>query len=107
MRAMRLRATRTLTVEPWLPPDLEPLRALARNLYWTWNTEAAALFERMDGAAWEQSGHNPVRLLQEAPRATLERLAGDHGFVMELQRVAGALQAYLARPPQLTIAGVS
>ena len=48
MIAMRLRASHTLVVEPVLPGPLEPLLAIANNLYWTWNTDARALFERID-----------------------------------------------------------
>ena len=36
---MKLTARRSLAVEPNLPAALEPLRGLARNLFWTWNTD--------------------------------------------------------------------
>ena len=55
-------------VEPILPAPLEPLRTIANNLYWTWNTDARALFERIDRERWEASGHNPIKLLQTVPR---------------------------------------
>ncbi|HMO96407.1 MAG TPA: DUF3417 domain-containing protein, partial [Tepidiformaceae bacterium] len=76
---MRLRATKPLLVEPALPARLENLRNLSRNLYWTWNTDAAALFERIDRDAWQESGHNPVVLLQRTPRETWDQLASDDG----------------------------
>jgi starch phosphorylase len=104
---MRLRASRTFTVEPALPAALEPLRALCRNVYWTWNTDAASLFERLDRRLWERTNHNPVRVLQLMQLADLERLATDHGFIEHLQRVEQAFGRYMARAPQLTVAGTS
>ena len=104
---MRLRASRTFLVEPLLPPPLEPLKPLVRNLYWTWDTDAVALFERFGRERWERSGHNPIRLLQMTSRAQLEELAGDAGFLAHLARVREAFEGYLGRPPQLEVEGTS
>ncbi|MCC7366749.1 MAG: alpha-glucan family phosphorylase [Dehalococcoidia bacterium] len=104
---MRLRATRTFLVEPALPAAIEPLKHLAHNLYWSWDTDAVALFERLGRDRWEDAGHNPVRLLQMTPRSELERLARDDGFVTHLDRVNRAFTAYMARTPQKTVPGTS
>ena len=104
---MRLRASRTVHVEPVLPPALESLRPLAQNLFWTWNTDAAALFERIHRDLWEETGHNPVRLLQLVPRAVMEALSADHGFLLHLDRVAASFNAYMARPRRFDVAGMS
>ncbi len=104
---MRLRATRTVVVQPALPPELEPLRALSRNLYWTWNVDAAELFERIDRDAWHRTGHNPISLLQQTPRSRFDELASDDGFRTHLDRVSHALQAYLERPPLVTVDGAN
>ncbi len=104
---MRLRASRTFVVEPALPPALHGLRRLASNLYWTWNTDAAALFTRIDPALWETSHHNPVLLLQRARQDRWDELAADEGFVAHLDRVSGAFEAYLAREPLLNVDGAS
>jgi glycogen phosphorylase len=102
---MRLRATRTFQVDPQLPAPLEPLRIIVRNLFWTWHTDALLLFERMDRQLWRATGHNPARMLQLMPRAELERLAHDDGFLMHLERTRAALEAYLARPPHASVPG--
>ncbi|MEP6870394.1 MAG: alpha-glucan family phosphorylase [Anaerolineaceae bacterium] len=104
---MRLRASRTLHVEPVLPPALESLRALTRNLYWTWNTDAVTLFERIDRDAWEETGHNPVRLLQHVPVAAIEALSTDDGFLLHLERVTASFDAYMARPRGSDVSGMS
>lgn len=104
---MPVRALRTFRVEPALPPELEPLRTLAGNLYWTWNTGAAALFQRMDRERWEACGHNPVHLLQTIPAEELARLAKDNGFLLQLREVAEAFGEYMAGAPRLLVPGTS
>ena len=98
MAGMALRATRTVTIEPRLPGALEPLRAIAHNLWWTWNGAAVAVFERMSTARWEACGHNPVRLLQLMPPAELDELAANPGFLAHLEQVQETFAAYIARP---------
>ncbi len=107
MGTVRLRAARTLLVEPELPAALEPLRRLSRNLYWTWHTDAADLFARIDPEAWRAIHRNPVHMLQQVTPERLAELAGDDGFLLHLERVRAAFEAYLARPPRIEVAGTS
>jgi starch phosphorylase len=104
---VRLRAARTLLVEPELPAALEPLRRLSRNLYWTWHIDAADLFARIDPEAWRATHRNPVQLLQQIEPQRLAELAGDDGFLLHLQRVVDAFDAYMERPPRLEVPGTS
>jgi starch phosphorylase len=96
----------SLYVERALPEPLAPLRALSRNLWWTWNTGAAALFGRIDAAAWHQGGHNPVRLLQVVQESRLNELANDSGFLLQLSQTHEAFESYLQRPPRLSVPGI-
>ena len=59
----------TFTVVPKLPPALEPLTALANNLWWCWDHEAIELFYRIDRKLWEKVAQNPIALLGEIPSA--------------------------------------
>ena len=43
----------TFRVVPNLPERLLPLGVLVRNLWWTWNPEAAHLLRRMDPDEWD------------------------------------------------------
>src|SRR5437660_1337286 len=58
-----MRALRSFTVRPALPPALAPLHELAMNLRWSWDERTRDLFRWVDPEAWEQTGHDPVRLL--------------------------------------------
>jgi glycogen phosphorylase len=41
----------------------ERLRALARNLWWTWHPEVVSIFADLDADAFRAAGHNPVAML--------------------------------------------
>jgi starch phosphorylase len=76
-----------------LPPQLEGLRDLAYNLYWSWHPEAKALFARIDPVAWTRY-RNPIPLLAGAIDWS-ERLE-DPRFVADTAEVIERFEAYLA-----------
>ena len=82
-------------VIPDLPEKLKPLLVIASNLWLTWNPEAIKLFITMDGDLWEKNQHNPIRMLGEISQEKLDELAGDEGFLSEVQRVGDQLEQYL------------
>jgi starch phosphorylase len=49
-----------ISVFPKLPASIERLQELAFNLWWSWDTEAQALFSAVDPQQWEAVNHNPV-----------------------------------------------
>ncbi|HNO65161.1 MAG TPA: alpha-glucan family phosphorylase [Tepidiformaceae bacterium] len=104
---MRLRASRTFFAEPAMPQPLAGLARIASNLYWTWNTDAAALFARIDPALWDATQHNPVAVLQRTPAETWDELAADEGFIAHLERVSQAFDEYLRREPIVSVPGAS
>jgi starch phosphorylase len=54
------------------------------------------LFLRLDSDLWEETNHNPVRMLGKIDQARLEKLASDVGFVAHLERVERHLDAYMS-----------
>ena len=76
-----------------VPPQLEGLRRLAYNLWWTWHPAARVLFSRMDGAAWARY-RNPVPLLEGAIRYA--ELLDDPAFLAEYHTVIRDLDQYMA-----------
>ena len=83
------------TVIPRLPDPLQPLGDLAHNLWWTWNPEAQELFRTVDPDLWEESEHNPIKLLGRLPARKLDRLANDDAFLYRLNQVRGKLDSYM------------
>src|ERR1700687_3677659 len=54
-----------------LPRRLERLAELACNLWWTWHPSAQGVFKHIDPSLWDDTYHNPVKFLRQAPRKTL------------------------------------
>jgi starch phosphorylase len=93
-----MKALRSFTVRPSLPAELSALEALAMNLRWSWDEQTRDLFRWVDPEQWDASIHDPVRLLGLVPRARLDALAGDPGFMRFLDEVHTELQGYLSKP---------
>jgi starch phosphorylase len=86
---------RTFNVSPSLPKRLEPLRKLAYNLHWDWNTETKDLFRRLDLDLWDSSRHNPVLMLGTISQERLQEVVEDEGFLAQMDRAARQLDDYL------------
>ncbi len=86
----------TYHVVPSLPENLEKLREIAYNIYWSWNADARELFRRLDRELWEESHHNPVMMLGYISQQRLEEISHDDGFVAHVHRVYNKLKDYLS-----------
>ena len=81
-----------------LPPRLGVFARLAFNYRWSWALDGRDLFRAVDPHRWLVCGENPVRLLEEAPFASLQRAAGDAELVGRAEALESAIRAELARP---------
>jgi starch phosphorylase len=89
-----MKPIRTFNVSPSLPPQLEPLRKLAYNLYWDWNWDARDLFNRLDRDLWQSSNFNPVLMLGTISQERLREVAEDEGFLAQMERAVRQLDDY-------------
>ncbi|HEY6361112.1 MAG TPA: alpha-glucan family phosphorylase [Vicinamibacterales bacterium] len=83
------------TLRQFVAPAHQKLSALARNLWWSWDDEAAGIFRALDPARWRELDHNPIALLQEMSTERLEERASQlvlHGRINYAYR---RLQEYL------------
>lgn len=87
----------TYNVVPKLPVELEPLREIVYNLWWTWEPAARKLFRHLDPELWHRTNHNPLRMLQLSRQARLHELAEDDDFLRDLKTVRQKLKDYMAR----------
>lgn len=85
----------TFNVVPTLPKNLEPLREIIYNLYWSWNQDAMELFRRLDRDLWELYNHNPIKMLGEISQERLEEVSQDDGFISHMNRVYVQTSVYL------------
>ncbi len=95
--SMAMKALRSFTVRPSLPPALAPLEALAMNLRWSWDIHTRELFRWVDPEEWDAVVHDPVRLLGNVSKARLAELVDDMGFLRALDTVSADLDHYLTR----------
>src|SRR3954447_2772345 len=86
---------RAFQVFPDVPPQLQPLLEIARNLWWVWHPDAVELFRRLDRKLWEDVYHNPVKMLGATSQATLATAAEDDGYLAHLGRVHAAFKEHL------------
>jgi len=93
-----MKALRSFTVRPALPPELAALESLAMNLRWSWDEQTRDLFRWVDPEQWDASIHDPVRLLGLVSPARFDELAADPGFLRFLDEVHTELQGYLSKP---------
>lgn len=86
---------RSIHIQPELPANLQALKRIGHNFWWSWNPEAVALFTDMDPVGWEKSGHNPIQLLDNIAFPALQQLANDDRFLNRLTAVAKAYDGYM------------
>ncbi len=87
----------TYNVVPKLPAELEPMREMVYNLWWTWEPSARKLFRHLDPALWDRTNHNPLRMLQLSRQARLVEVAQDDEFIRDLDAIYKKFKAYLSR----------
>jgi starch phosphorylase len=80
-----------------LPPEMERLRDLAYDLWWSWSPQATRLFTWIDPDHWRRY-HNPVQLLINVEPHHWGRLLADPEFRRTYEGVIQALDAYRALP---------
>jgi glycogen phosphorylase len=90
-----MKALRSFTVRPSLPPALTALEELAFNLRWSWDDRTRDLFRWVDPDLWDASVHDPVRMLGLVSRERFEALAADPGFVRFMGEVREGQRRYL------------
>lgn len=76
-----------------IPDELTRLPEVAYNLFWTWSTKAQELFSRLDPELWEETEHNPVRLLDETENLNAAAESGE--FLSLYGAVVRDLDSYL------------
>ena len=87
-----------IAIVPSLPEKLERLKEIANNMWWCWDANAIDLFRRLSPDLWESTYHNPVKILGEIPQERLDELAGDDGFLAQLDLTWVQFQSYMHQP---------
>lgn len=86
---------RTAQIIQGLPERIHNLGELVYNLWWSWNPDATDLLERIDHLLWEQSEHNPIKVLRTVAPERLIALANNADFLEQYDRVMADFTAYM------------
>ncbi len=82
-------------IKPNLPNKIAFLEELSKNIWWTWNKDAEALFKEIDIDLWEKTKYNPVELLEKLNIRELKRLSTDKSFIKKLNAVEKSFRKYM------------
>jgi glycogen phosphorylase len=79
----------------FVAPVHRRLAALARNLWWSWDSESVALFRDLDPVLWQWCDHNPIALLQQIDVHQLEVRATQLALHGRINHAYRRMQEYL------------
>ena len=85
-----------------VPPGLDDLAELVRNLWWSWTPRSWSLFARIDGAAWARY-RNSVRVLRAVTPSRWAALLADEDFMVEASRVLDEFRSYVRGDGRATL----
>jgi starch phosphorylase len=85
-------------VVPDLPGPLKPLLEIAHNLWWSWTYDAVQLFRQLDRDLWEESQHNPIKMLGMLDQAVLDRAAKDLTYLRTMELVLAQMKQETTGP---------
>jgi starch phosphorylase len=71
--------------------------ALARNLWWSWQSDVTNLFRELDPIRWRQLQHNPIALLAEFTPERLEMRSSELVLYSRINHAYRRLKEYLAK----------
>jgi phosphorylase/glycogen(starch) synthase len=89
-------AWKKIMVKNVFPKELEPLKELVNNLWWTWNDGAKRLLDTI--GAGKGSTYNPIRRIANLSLAEIEALIRDETFMQQLKKVHTEFRAYMEEP---------
>lgn len=84
-----------ITVTPELPKRIGELDKIARNLWWSWNTDFLKLFKIIDVDLWERVGKNPIKFLKEVSQEKLELAINDSSFLKQYDKIKQDFEGYM------------
>jgi len=91
-------ALRHLLVKPELPDELQVLRTIGMNFWFTWNPDISRLFQALDPDNWEQCGHNPILLLSRLTEERKAEILEDVSLMARIGEAEEAFEDYVSNP---------
>jgi glycogen phosphorylase/synthase len=89
-----------VVVQKNLSVPLRPLEELSKNLWWSWNADAADLFRSIDPALWNECNQNPIAFLDSLQYNRMLKLEKDNAFLDKLNAIYKRFTDYMNEAPQ-------
>lgn len=86
-----------ILVKSSLPQQLQRLRTLSQNLWWSWNYDAYELFDSIDNKRFAEMERSPIRLLESLTKEDCNRLLGNVEFMERLEKVTKRFEDYMTQ----------
>lgn len=86
-----------LHIQPIIPKEIERLKEIAYNFWFSWNPEALWLFSSLDRPLWREVRHNPVEFLNEVSQHKLEKAGRDRTYLLEYNKVMASFDHYMSQ----------
>jgi len=84
-----------LLVQKNIPEKLTALDELSQNLWWSWNPDAAELFESIDPDLWYKCEQNPILFLEKINFTRYQELEKNTEFVEKLHSIYLKFTSYM------------
>ncbi len=75
---------------------VEGLHSLSKNMWWTWNVDAQAIFRELSPMLWRKTNHNAVTMLADVSSHELEARLGNPDFAQRVKKVIEEFNSYMA-----------
>ncbi len=80
---------------PKLPKEIEGLKEISLNLWWTWNARGRNLFKLLNSYLWKETRHNPIAMLKSMSQKELNEASKNELFMREYAYVYKTFTAYM------------
>ena len=86
-------------IAPRIPKRLNALVELSRNIWWTWNFDAAHLFKTINPQRWAELKYNPIELMESLDMDEIAQLEKDMDFLARMDKVYTDFTNYMSQKP--------
>ena len=87
---------RRLIVKPDLPDELQSLKIIGMNMWFTWNPEVSRLFQALNPELWESCSHNPIVLLSNLTEERKREILEDSVLIDQIRRIERSFDDYVS-----------
>ena len=80
---------------PHIPDEFSRFPELAYNLWWSWNSEARGLFQKLNPIAWQSGKNNAVRILKDTSTELFEKFSKNEELLNLYNHVMESFDSYM------------